>query len=452
MAQRAFPPAPPKSHFLLGNVTEFSRDTLSFLLDIRQYGDIASFKFGPFTGYAINHPDFVHQVLVTDSAKVNKSTATKNILDPVLGNGLFTSDGDFWKGQRKLMQPAFHTKRIGAYADAIVHFADQLAAQWGQGSTVEMDDAMTLLTMQIISKTLFDADVNSEASELSSAVTDVLSVVNEKFNSLFPAPYRIPTATHRRFKAAQERLDAIIQKFIDDWRMQGADKGDLLSMIMMARDENDQPMADKQIANEAMTLFGAGHETTANALTWTWYLLSQHPEIEARLLEELDSVLGGRLPTLEDLPNLRYTEQIVKESLRLYPPAWAITREVLEPITIGGYEIPKRGVVMLNMYGIHRDERFFPEPQLFNPDRFTPEREKELHKYAYFPFGGGPRVCIGNAFAMMEAKLILATLAPRFQAALATGQIVEPQRIFTLRPKYGMKMDVRAREGTLELA
>jgi cytochrome P450 len=246
----------------------------------------------------------------------------------------------------------------------------------------------------------------------------------------------------------------MIQRFIDDRRKSGEDKGDLLSMLLMARDEDDGGgMTDQQVRDEAMTVFGAGHETTAAALMWTWYLLSQHPDVEARLMEELDTVLGGRTPQLSDLPRLTYTEMVIKEAMRLYPPAWSVTRQTVgDDVVISGYPIKQGSVVILNIYGVHRDARYFPDPERFDPERFSPENEKTIPKHAYLPFGGGPRVCIGNAFAMMEARLIVATIAQQFHLSLAPGHNVEPQRVFTLRAKYGMKMVATERERATELA
>lgn len=443
-------PPGPKPRFPLGNIPEFSRDTLQFLLDIRQYGDLASFKFGPFVAYVATHPDLVHQVLVTDADKVRKPLGIVSALYPVLGNGLFSSDGEFWKRQRKLVQPAFHTKRIGAYGQVMVDYANAIGDRWQSGQTYAIDHSMTELTMQIIARTLFDADVSGEASEVGETITTVLDFVNHRLDQLLPLPLWIPTATNRRFKQAVGRLNALIYRFIDERRKSGKDNGDLLSMLLMAQGDDGSQMTDIQVRDEAMTLFGAGHETTAVTLTWAWYLLSQHPDVEARLHEELAAVLGGRAPTIADLPNLPYTDMVIKETMRLYPPAFTASRQMLEPITLGGYTIPKDAVILMNIYGLHRDARFFPDPERFDPERFSPENEKRIPKYAYLPFGGGPRVCIGNAFASMEARLILATLAQRFQLSLAPGHAVVPERKFTLRPKFGMKMVVTER--TPELA
>jgi cytochrome P450 len=306
--------------------------------------------------------------------------------------------------------------------------------------------------MRIIAKTLFDANLDDTAA-IGDAITVALHEVDDRFNRLILLPNWAPTASNRAMKDAVAKLDAIIQRFIDDRRASGEDKGDLLSMLLMARDEDtDGVMTDKQVRDEAMTLFGAGHETTAHALSWTWYALSQHPDAEARLHAELAEVLGGRAPTLEDLPRLKYTEQVVKEAMRLYPPAWTTTREAIADIELGGYPIRKGEVVVLPIYTIHRDPRYFPDPERFDPDRFSPEREKDIPKYAYLPFGGGPRVCIGNAFALMEARLIVATMAQRFSFSVAPGQIIEPQRMFTLRPKNGMRMIAHARMNEAALA
>jgi cytochrome P450 len=366
---------------------------------------------------------------------------------------LFTNDGDFWKRQRKLVQPAFHTRRIGAYAETMVEYAQDAIRDWRAGETVEVDLAMNALTMRIIAKTLFDADVSAEAREAGKAIATVLEDVNERLNQVVPLPRWVPTSKNRRFYAAVDRLNRLIQRFIDERRKSGDDKGDLLSMLLMAQDADDGGvMTDKQVRDEAMTLFGAGHETTAVAMTWTWYLLSQHPEVEAKLHAELDSVLAGRAPTLAHLPRLPYTEMVLKESMRLYPPAFTVIREVTTPFTLGGYDFTPGSVIIVNIYGIHRDARFFPDPDRFDPERFAPENEKRLPKYVYLPFGGGPRICIGNAFAMMEAALLLATIAQRWTFRLAPGQVVEPQRKFTIRPKYGMKMIVEPRQPAPALA
>lgn len=438
-------PPGPKGHFLLGSMLEFNRDTLSYLDDLTQYGDMVFLRFGPFPVYFVNHPDLVHEVLVSEASKFYKSRSTKQALSDISGVNVFTADGDVWKRERKLMQPAFHAKRIGAYADTMVDYTRQLIADWVADETLPIDQQMTKLTMNIVLKTLFDAEAGDESAELGAAMTTLFKVVDQRLQTLLDAPHWMPTARNRELWKARERIDQIVLRIIDERRKSGEDRGDLLSMLLLAQDGSDQ-MSDQQVRNEALTIFGAGHETTTVAMTWTWYLLSQHPEVEARLHEEVDRVLGDQPPTLADLQHMPYSEMVVKEAMRLYPPAWATTREAIKDVTIGGYTIKKGTTVILAPWTLHRDPRWFADPHRFDPERFKPENESNIPKYAYIPFGGGPRVCIGNAFAMMEARLILATIAQRYQLALDPGQVVEPERVFTLRSKYGMKMQVKTRE------
>jgi cytochrome P450 len=439
------PPVRP-GRFLVGVLPDFANDSLSFMLDLRKYGDMVLTHFGPFPAYFVHSPELVHDVLVENANHYQKTTVTRNVLEPVLGNGIFTSEGTFWRRQRKLMQPAFHTRRIGAYGEAMTRFAEELCDGWQDGDTRMVDEEMAHLTMRIISKILFDAEIPEDLKVISDSTTKVLQMADERFNQMPTLPYWLPTRLNRTLRANIEILDRLIQRFIDEGRASGEDKGDLLSMLLAAQDDDGAVMTDKQVRDEAMTVFGAGHETTAVTLTWTWYLLSQNPQVEARLHDELRQVLNGRAATLADLPNLPYTEMIIKEAMRLYPPAWGTTREPLEDTTLGGYPIKKGSTIFINIYGMHRDARYFPDPDRFDPERWTAEREKDAPRYAYIPFGAGPRVCIGNALAMMEAKLVLATLAQSYRLTLAPGHVVKPQRMFTLRPQYGMKMIVHKRE------
>jgi cytochrome P450 len=435
--------------FLLGILPEFREDSLEFMLDVRKYGDLVRGNFGPFPLYFVNSPDLIHNVLVEHPGDYNKDQVVKTVLKPSAGNGIFTSDGDFWRRQRKLVQPAFHTRRIGSYAETITRFSAEAVEGWHDGETRMIDEDMMHLTMQIICKVLFDAEIHEEVEQLGGAMTLIFKLSDERFNQLPAIPYWLPTRLNRTLRENIAIVDSAIQRFIDERRASKEDKGDLLSMLLEAQDEDGSGMTDQQVRDEAMTLFGAGHETTAVTLMWTWYLLSQHPEVEAKLHGELAEVLGGRLPTLEDLSRLKYTEMVVKESMRLYPPAWGTSRQPNKDVTLGGYPIRKDTNVFINIYGMHRDTRYFADPLRFDPDRFSPEREKDIPKYAYLPFGGGPRVCIGNAFAMMEAKLVLAVLAQRYRLELAPGHIIKPERQFTLRSKHGMKMIARERQPAL---
>ena len=440
----------PKGHWLMGAMPEFRANALNFLLRAAERGDIVKYKFGPFPLYVLNSPEAIHQVLVTDAANYVKSRVTKNATKPLLGQGLFTTDGEFWKSQRKLVSPAFHTKRIANYADIMVSFAERQADLWADGDEIDVEAQMSEITMHIISKAGFDADVDGSEAELREAVTEVLRVIDRQFDRLIPYPYWFPLPEIRSFNAANKRLQALIQRIIVDRRsgrtgQQVDDKGDALSMLLMAQNEDGNGMTDKQVRDEIMTLFGAGHETTAKALTWAWYALSQNPDIAEKLRAELDSVLGGRAPSIEDLSQLRYLDQFVKEVLRLYPPAWVTTREPAVNVDILGVPVKVNSGLILNIYGLHRNPVLYHEPLSFRPERWTEEFEKSLPKSAYIPFGNGPRICIGSAFAMMEAKLVLAVLAQRFELVLRPGHPVEPQDMFTLRPRFGLPMTVKAR-------
>lgn len=439
----------PEGQFLLGNLREFQADTLGFLKKLDAYGDLVRFQFGPFPVYYTRKPEYIHQVLVTDARSFQKSQATKKALRQVVGNGIFTSDGDFWKRQRKLVQPAFHSQRIGAYADVMVDFAEKMLGEWQDGETRDIGGDMAGVTMNIISKTMFDAEMESDLREIKEAVVTALEIVDDRFNTLLPIPDWLPIPRNVRMRQAVASMDRTIQRFVDERRASGEDKGDLLSMLLAAQDEDGQGMTDQQVRDECMTLFGAGHETTAVTLTWALYALSQYPDSEARLHAEIDRVLGQRRATLADLPNLPYTEMVIKETLRFFPPAWGTTRQSVAPVQLGPHTLPANSVIFLGLMNLHHDARYFPDPEHFDPERFSPEREKDIARHTYLPFGAGPRVCVGNMFAMMEAQLVLATIAQRYKLRLVPGHPVVPDRVFTLRPKYGVKMIVSARKSPL---
>jgi cytochrome P450 len=365
----------------------------------------------------------------------------------LLGEGLLTSEGEFHLRQRRLAQPAFHRQRIAGYAATMVEYADRACDQWRAGETRDVAREMMRLTLAIAGKTLFDANVEGEADEIGKALTttfDLFNTLTLPFRQLLE---RLPLPASKRFLKARERLDATIYRIINERRASGEDRGDLLSMLIAARDEegDGSGMTDEQLRDEAMTIFLAGHETTANALTWTWYLLSQHPEIEARFHAEVDEVLKGALPTAEDFPRLRYTEMVFAEVMRLYPPAWVIGRRALSDHQIEGYRIPARSILLISPFVTHHDARFYPDPFRFDPERWTPEARESRQKFSYFPFGGGPRLCIGESFAWMEGALVLATIAQRFRMRLAPGHPVEMRPLVTLRPKHGMRMILESR-------
>jgi cytochrome P450 len=434
----------PKGEFLLGHMRPFMRDTLAVLMDGLRQGGLARFWFGPYPVYLISAPELAHDLLVKQPDKINKSAVLVRVLGMALGQGLFTSDGEFWKRQRRLVQPAFHAKRIGAYAAAMADYSEELARAWQTNTVYDIDKEMAVLTMRIIARTVFDSDLLGDGKVIADAVAELLHYIDRNFNDLVPLPDWLPTPQNRRTKYLIDLLNHQMQKYIDARRADGGDHGDLLSMLLLAQDEDDSVMTDKQVRDEAMTFFGAGHETTAGTMTWVWLLLAQHPDVEAKLHAELARVLGGRTPTIDDLPNLPYTEQIIKEALRLYPAAWTVTRTSIAPLTLNGVTLPKQTEIMVNIYGMHRDPQLFPDPERFDPERFTPENEKQIPKYAYLPFGAGPRVCIGNMFAMMEAKVILATMAQRVRLSLVDAPPL-PQRQFTLKPKGGLRLRAQVR-------
>jgi cytochrome P450 len=430
----------------LRNLRAFRTDILGFLGYLaREYGDFVQFDFGPFRMYFVNHPDLLHQILVEEATKYYKTRLTKALLRPSLGEGLLINDGEPWKRQRRLIQPAFHAARIVAYADTMVAYTERAMAEWQTGQTRWIDHDMMTLTLDIVIKTLFGEQLTPQEREAVGQAVDIgQKQVGDGFKTLFRVPAWVPTPARRRAEWATGVINDIIARFIAHYRQTRQDRGDLLAMMLAAVDE-DGGMSDAQARDEAFTLIVAGHETTANTLTWAWYLLSQHPQAEAALHAELDRVLGGRKPTFADLPALTFTEAIVKETLRLYPAAYIIAREPQEDVCVGRYAVPHGRPILIAPYVTHRDPRWFDEPNTFKPERWLDDLEKRLPKLAYLPFGGGPRICIGNAFAMMEARLILATVAQRLRLKLAPGRRVEVDPLVTLRPKHGMPMVVQAR-------
>jgi len=430
----------------------FPFDPLAFGLSVaRDFGDIAHYHIGPLHVYQLNHPDLARQILVEQPEKFHKPRLLKRAFGPFAGAGLVTSDGALWKQQRKLMQPAFNHSHLAKYGAVMVEHARRMADSFAEGQPLEVNAEMARLTLGIVIKCLFGADLTGETQELGRLMVAVLDAANQRLNAVLRIPSWVPTRRNLREKHALARLDAMLHGLIAMRRASGANQDDLLSVLLTATDEESGVrMSDQQLRDEMMTLVLAGHETTATALTWTWYLLAQHAEVEARLLDELDRALRGRPPTAADLPNLPYTEMIVREAMRLYPPAPGVAREPIEDVTIGGYDVPKGSLITVNTYALQRDSRFFGDPDRFNPERFARGWEDRIPRYAYLPFGGGPRVCIGNGFAMMEARLILATMAQRCQLSLVPGQEVVPAQLVTVRPKYGIRMKPTVRPRAID--
>ena len=440
-------PPGPKGRPVLGNMLGYARDPLGFLTRCsREYGDVVRLRFPGPPVYLLSHPDHIEQVLVRNNRNFIKDRYTREELS-VLGHGLLISEGDFWRRQRRLAQPAFHRRRIEAYGETMVAFTERMLGDWQGGEVCDVHREMMRLTLEIVAKTLLDADIADAAEGVGDALGEIMEHFSDQGSGslLRMLPESVPTPGNLRYRRAVRRLDGIIYAIIDERRRSGADTGDLLSMLLHAEDESGNKMDPKQLRDEVMTIVLAGHETTAIALSWTWHLLGEHPYAEAKLLSELKEVLDGRAATVQDLPRLRYADAVIKESMRLYPPAWAIGREALGDCEIGGYHVPAKTQMFISQYVTHRDPRFFDYPDAFDPSRWQDGRTEDLPQYAYFPFGGGPRLCIGSNFARMEAVLLLATIAREFRLEPVTGDPPIPQPSITLRPKGGIRMRLSER-------
>ena len=422
-------------------------DTIRYLTKCaREYGDIVFFRFLGVPACFVNRPDYIESVLVTQNNNFVKSKDYR-AMRRVLGNGLLLSEGEFWRRQRKLIQPAFHQGRIAAYAEIMARYTQQMLASWSDGQALDIHEAMMRLTLGIVAKTLFDADVSHEAEDVDAALSVLMGKFLRQAGLALLLPAWVPLPTSQLLKRAVGRLDKVIYSIIERRRASGQMSGDLLSVFLQVQDDEGIGMTDRQLHDEIMTLFLAGHETTANVLSWTWFLLGQNPDVEEKLFEELSRVLGGRVPTPADLPRLIYTDMVMRESMRLYPPVWVIGRRALAPFRLGEYELPADTNVLISQLIMHNDARYFPEPQRFDPDRWgtSDPRDAALPRFAYFPFGGGPRVCIGAGFAMMEAVLLLATIAQHFRIQIAPGQKVNMQPSVTLRPRNGIPVTLKRR-------
>jgi cytochrome P450 len=428
---------------LIGNLLSVYQNPLPFFMRVSaEHGDVVGMTFGPYRYYLVNDVGGIHRVLVENAKNYTKSRNYQG-LKLVLGDGLVTSEGDFWRRQRRLAQPAFHRDRLAAFAQTMADDTASMLAQWApqKGKEIDVHAEMMALTLRIVARTLFSTVVGAEAEAIGRALSIAIHFANDYAEAMVRLPRWLPTPANVRFTRAVKTLDELVFRIIDERRKGTFEVHDLLAMLMSAMDDTTRTgMTDRQLRDEVMTLVMAGHETTANALTWTWYLLSKAPEIERRLHAEVASVLGGRRPTIDDLPKLRYTAMVIQEAMRLYPPVWAFERQAIEDDVIAGYAIPARSIIAVSPYALHRHRAHWENPEGFDPARFTPERIAERAKYAYLPFGGGPRLCIGNGFAMMEAQIILAMVVQRHRLALVPGRPVEAEPVITLRPKRGLPM------------
>ncbi len=443
---RATLPPGPKGNLILGVMPEFNRDTLGFIERCRDYGDVVRMRFLYLTVHFIYNPDHIEYVLSTNARNFIKSRSLRSpFFQRLVGNGLLTSEGEVWKRQRRLAQPAFHRQRISSYGDVMVEYAQRMTSGWRGGEARDIHRDMMRLTLEIVVKTLFNADVSGDADKVGRVLAQMVKPFASQATLKWILDNRLPTPTHRRFNEAAREIDEIVFRIIAERRSSGSDEGDLLSMLLAAHDEDGSQMSDRQLRDEVMTLFLAGHETTALTLSWAWYLLARNPDIEEKFHEELDEVLGSTLPTVADLPRLKYTEMIAKESMRLYPPAYGVGREAIQEFELGGYRVPAKSQLFMFQWVTQRDPRFFAEPERFYPDRWTEDFNNSLPKYAYFPFGGGPRACIGNYFAMMEIVLLLATVGQRFRFSLSPDHPVTLMPAMSLRPADGIKVVVANR-------
>ncbi|MCG8348137.1 MAG: cytochrome P450 [Chloroflexales bacterium] len=440
-------PPGPRGLPIVGVLPYVRRDSLRFYLaTTRRYGDIAYLGRG---FYAINNPSYIKYILQDHNSNYVKGGAIPN-LKLLVGEGLLTSEGGFWRRQRRLAQPAFHRQRLGLLAATMTDATVEMLERW-QTFTVgsqpfDVAAEMIRLTLNIVSRTLFSTDMSGDTNTVRRALPTSLKYVRQRSLSAFPPPTHWPLPSNLRFQQARRALDAIVYRVIEERRCSGRDHGDLLSMLMLATDEETgEAMDDRQLRDEVMTIFLAGHETTANALSWTFYLLSLHPDIERRMHAEVVEVLGDRTPTVDDLSRLSYTRQVLDESMRLYPPAWLISRSPIQDDEIGGYTIPAGETILISPYTMHRNPAYWDNPEGFDPERFTPEKQAARPRFAYFPFGGGPRICIGNNFALMESQLILAMISQRYRLHLVSGHPVAPQTMITLRPRYGILMTLHQR-------
>ena len=478
----------PRNRFPGHLVYALRSDPLRFLTrTARTYGDFVPFRIGNLNMHLVADPDAIREVLVTKNDSFTKSPALRNA-KVTLGEGLLTSEGDFHRRQRRLSQPAFHPQRVAAYADAMVRFADEMAAAWRDGQAVDVHEEMMEVTLRVVTKTLFDAELAKDIDELGAAMDVLVKMFRRATNPFGPLLNKLPLPSNFRFLKALGLVHGTIDRFIREHHASGVDRGDLLSMLMRARDagggevtvdqqvgagrgapgdgagagtgangtgangtgangggSDAEKMTDKQLRDEIFTLFTAGHETTANALTFAWYLIGRHPEVEARLHEEVDRVLAGRAPTAADVEQLPYTKAVLSESMRLYPPAWIVTRQAKHDVEVGGRRVPAGGVIMMSQWVTHHDERWWPDPNRFDPGRWLADPQPERPRYAYFPFGGGARSCIGEFFARMEATLIIAAVARGWRMELLDPKEPALQPTITLRPRDPLRAVVRKR-------
>lgn len=445
--QTLTPPPGPKTRWPLANMGVFKNGFLEFLMEMREnYGDVCQFKIATRKMALVCDPDVVRDILVTNNKNFTKSRGLRVMGRFLLGNGLLTNEGESHRKQRRLIQPAFTKQRIDQYAEDMIACTLKSMSKWEDGATIDMDDEMMQTALAIAARTMFGAEVDGEAEEISNAMSEAMSVFEMLADPLMPIKQNLPLPRNRRIAKARERIDATIFRMIADRRAEGRHRGDFLDILLSARDEDDKTgMTDRQVRDEAITLFLAGHETTANAMTWAWHLLSTHEDVQEKMCAEVTRVCGGRPPNADDVPQLQYTRQVFAESMRLYPPAHSFGRLPIEDYDTGHGVLTAGTTIILSPYVMHRHPKYWPNAEQFLPDRWLPEEIEKRPKTAYIPFGGGPRVCIGEPFAWVEGILVLAAIAREWKVAPCPGHKVEHQALVTLRPRYGMRLITQRR-------
>lgn len=445
MTSAKLPPGPPRRP-LFGDMFRYLRDPLGYMLRVRrEHGDLVRLPLLALNPYLVSDPDLIERVLIADARSYTKDIFVQRLGREIIGQGLLSSEGDFWRRQRRLMQPAFHRERITSYATLMVEATLHMLQSFQPGQVRDLHADMMRLTLQIVTRALFSADVGDHAGGVGAALEVIMDRYARAVFVVVPMVARLPLPMNLRFHKTMAHLDDLVRRVIVARRAQGtASPGeDLLGMLLAAQDEDGSHMTDTQLRDEVLTLLAAGHETTALVLTYAFVLLSQHPQAAARLSVELEA-LGGRPPGAADLPALRYAECVVHETMRLYPPAWGLGREAACDTELGGYTIKKGTQVWMSQWVMHRDERHFPDPEAFRPERWEDGLLRRLPRFAYFPFGGGPRQCIGNAFALMEATLLLSTIAQRYRLAVQFDGPLQFKPSITLRPRGSVRALVQA--------
>jgi len=436
----------PRGVPLLGSLLEFGSDPLSFFTRCaHDYGDCVAFRLGRRPAFLLNHPDLIEQVLLADRGNFKKYSFFWRHTKRVAEHGLLVLEGEAWRCERRLLQPAFHHERIKAYGELMVGCAERITATWQPDTVIAIDQEMRQLTGHVVTQTLFGTDVMAEIAQIRTAFDSINAEITRRFRNPVYLPDWIPTPRNRRFQGAIAQLDNFVYGIIRKRRETASASNDLLSMLLQARYENGGRLTDAQLRDEIVTFFLAGHETTALALSWAWYLMALHPKEDERVVAEIRTVLKGRPPSAAAAEHLRHVEHVLLETMRLYPPAYVIGREAMRDCKLDGYSIPAGATVFMSPWVMHRDLRYFEDPQAFHPARWDHDQMKRIPRYAYFPFGGGPRICIGNTFAMMEGILLLATIAQNFRFELLSEHPVTPDATVTLRPRYGIKMRLSRR-------